>query len=404
MKLTRVVFFGFLIVFLLAGCHLSFAKVAGGTLQADQNAGTILEYLTHSSHQVDELEINLRIISIAVTFFFSFLLLINNWSQSSGRLLITLLLIPIINDTSFIIDYYFGISNSARAGINILIFTYPFLFLLFVQTIFIDGFKLHRRHLLTYAAFIAVDFILINTIIYIGQVREQQLFDILYRLLIVILFSLTILIEAFCVFKIIKDWGADLIEKRRRFRLITLLILIIYDLNWMIGEVLSQFFDLESYYYFQTIAEITVILLLAARLIKTDHAFFETFPIQTNSSKKLINVNTNQPYLNHLKQLMEEKKVFRLENQSIGVLAGELKMQEYKLRQLINQELGYRNFKDFINHYRMEEAKELLKKTEMQILNISMEVGFGSIASFNRIFKKRMNLAPSQYRKEHQIS
>ena len=81
------------------------------------------------------------------------------------------------------------------------------------------------------------------------------------------------------------------------------------------------------------------------------------------------------------------------------MLAKSLNIQEYQLRRLINLKLNYRNFNDFINQYRVEEAKELLKNTDQQILNISMEVGFASIATFNRIFKNLVQTTPSNFRK-----
>jgi hypothetical protein len=57
-------------------------------------------------------------------------------------------------------------------------------------------------------------------------------------------------------------------------------------------------------------------------------------------------------------RLMADERIYRQENISIGVLAGRLKIPEYRLRRLINQGLGYRNFNVFLNNHRIEEARQ----------------------------------------------
>jgi hypothetical protein len=46
---------------------------------------------------------------------------------------------------------------------------------------------------------------------------------------------------------------------------------------------------------------------------------------------------------------------------TIGRLAKELDLQEYKLRQMINTQLSYRNFSDFLNSYRINETAQRLR-------------------------------------------
>ncbi|MCA9728931.1 MAG: helix-turn-helix transcriptional regulator [Candidatus Eisenbacteria bacterium] len=75
------------------------------------------------------------------------------------------------------------------------------------------------------------------------------------------------------------------------------------------------------------------------------------------------------------------------------------------LSQLLNQELGMSYF-DFINGYRVEEAKRMLvdpATRHLTILAIAFEAGFSSKGSFNRIFKERTGSTPSGYMKGAQI-
>ena len=64
--------------------------------------------------------------------------------------------------------------------------------------------------------------------------------------------------------------------------------------------------------------------------------------------------------LARLEQLMTAERAYRQDGLTIGVLAQRLTLPEYRLRRLINQGLGYRNFNSFLNHYRIEEAKAAL--------------------------------------------
>ena len=73
-------------------------------------------------------------------------------------------------------------------------------------------------------------------------------------------------------------------------------------------------------------------------------------------------------------------------------------MQEYRVRRLTNQQLGFRNFNQFLNNYRIEDARNRLLETESSISNIALDVGYASLSVFNKAFKDRYNLTPREYR------
>lgn len=64
-----------------------------------------------------------------------------------------------------------------------------------------------------------------------------------------------------------------------------------------------------------------------------------------------------------------------------------------------------KEFNDSPNNYiigkKLEKAKELLSLTDLPISEIAYEVGFQDPLYFTRLFKKKMNIAPSKYRAEH---
>ena len=99
---------------------------------------------------------------------------------------------------------------------------------------------------------------------------------------------------------------------------------------------------------------------------------------------------------------MTQAKIYREEDLSIGSLAQRLGAQEYQLRRLINQGLGYRNFNAFMNHYRLADAQAALAdpvKRDVAVLNIAMDCGFGSLGPFNRAFKAQTGMTPTEFRK-----
>jgi AraC-like DNA-binding protein len=108
--------------------------------------------------------------------------------------------------------------------------------------------------------------------------------------------------------------------------------------------------------------------------------------------------------LARLERLMTAERAYRQDGLTIGMLAQKLDLPEYRLRRLINQGLGYRNFNSFLNRYRIGEAKTALADSDQQavpILTIAMDAGFSSLGPFNRAFKAETGLTPSDYRREN---
>jgi AraC-like DNA-binding protein len=103
-----------------------------------------------------------------------------------------------------------------------------------------------------------------------------------------------------------------------------------------------------------------------------------------------------------LEQVMTVERTYRQEGLTIGALAERQGMPEYKLRRLINQSLGYRNFSSFLNYYRIAEAKEALadpSQAAVPVLTIALDAGFSSLGPFNRAFKAETGMTPSEYRR-----
>lgn len=98
---------------------------------------------------------------------------------------------------------------------------------------------------------------------------------------------------------------------------------------------------------------------------------------------------------------MAEQKPYRDETLTIAALAAQLGEQEYRLRRVINGELGHRNFSSFLNGYRLAEVKAALvdpSQKDVSILTIALDSGFGSLGPFNRAFREAEGCTPSEFR------
>src|SRR6266852_2516515 len=110
----------------------------------------------------------------------------------------------------------------------------------------------------------------------------------------------------------------------------------------------------------------------------------------------------DQRLVDALMRLMADERIYRHDNITIGTLATKLRIPEYKLRRLINQRLGYRNFNVFLNNHRIEEAKAALadpSQAEVPVITIAMDAGFQSLGPFNRAFKATTGVTPTEYRR-----
>lgn len=107
------------------------------------------------------------------------------------------------------------------------------------------------------------------------------------------------------------------------------------------------------------------------------------------------------PLAEKLRTHMERELAWRDEGLSIAALAAQLGEQEYRLRRVINGQLGHRNFAAFLNGYRLAEVKAALSdpsQKDVPIITIALDAGFGSLGPFNRAFRESEGMTPSAFR------
>ncbi len=127
----------------------------------------------------------------------------------------------------------------------------------------------------------------------------------------------------------------------------------------------------------------------------------ETPQINDIKKEELIDKNLVLEIANELEKLMEEEQPFLNKNLSLSTLSDKLNTRTHILSFVINTNYNV-NFYTYVNKFRLEYCKSLLKNPKKQHLSmegVADEGGFGSKSTFNTLFKKHLGMTPIQYKK-----
>jgi AraC-like DNA-binding protein len=156
-----------------------------------------------------------------------------------------------------------------------------------------------------------------------------------------------------------------------------------------------------------SLANAAILLLIVGTttwlLLRTDiDALLPVAEVSPPPARATDDVYTSPSLIAEVERSMTRDRLYRDGALTIGALAAKLGLLEYKLRRIINQGLGYRNFNAFLNHYRVEHAKAVLaerRNADTSVLNVAMDCGFQSLGPFNRAFKSQTGMTPTEFRR-----
>lgn len=194
----------------------------------------------------------------------------------------------------------------------------------------------------------------------------------------------------------------DLVERRRRLRIAFIGITGGYLVITLVVQSANLTFDTNTTAVL-TRANIALIALACLGCawmlvqIRVDNW------LVTASSEKATPLNEQElDVLARLERAFETERLYLEDGLTIGALAERLGTREHVLRRVINHGMDYRNFNDFLHAWRIREACENLVRPDqarMPVLSIAMQVGYGSIGAFNRAFKARVGMTPTDFRR-----
>ncbi len=99
-----------------------------------------------------------------------------------------------------------------------------------------------------------------------------------------------------------------------------------------------------------------------------------------------------------LQKILDYCTLHYTENITLDSVANALHFNKHHISHLINKKLSI-SFNTYINTLRINKAIQLMNEKKHTLSYISLEAGFGSIRSFNRVFKQIMNITPNTYYK-----
>ena len=136
-------------------------------------------------------------------------------------------------------------------------------------------------------------------------------------------------------------------------------------------------------------------------LVKSDKKSLEIEGQKEKYARSGLTDKLSEELYKNLIQIMTKEAIYKKNDLSLNDLASQLNTHPNYLSQIINKKEG-ESFYDFVNTFRVEEFKRLVKNPENKqftLLALAYDCGFNSKSSFNRYFKKNTGKTPSQYNK-----
>ena len=274
-------------------------------------------------------------------------------------------------------------------------FLLPLFFWLLSKSIFDDHFKMSVKFFTLTLAVLLVHFVSL----YIWY--KVSLSDNGKTLALLIPKMLSFVFMALGVWEALRGRKLDLIDARLRFRNIFIIVTASVIGATLIVETIGMGSATPE---ILPVIQKAVIIILSLIFIQYNLELNLSFFIRPVKEEKREPENdSNSPIASKIQKLLTEEKIYRTEGLTIGQLAEIMKEQEYRVRRTINGQLGFRNFNDFLNQYRVQEACTILQDPErsnLTILEIAYSLGYQSIGPFNKAFKDQTGLTPTLFRKQ----
>jgi AraC-like DNA-binding protein len=140
------------------------------------------------------------------------------------------------------------------------------------------------------------------------------------------------------------------------------------------------------------------IIVIVYKALTEPYLFSDPAIVKYESS--LLTEDQKTEYLKKVTAYMKSEKPYLDPELTIGQLSEKLSIPRRYVSQIINENLR-QNFFDFVNSYRIQEAKTLLaasSSTKKNILEILFDAGFNSKSVFNAAFKKHTSMTPRQFK------
>lgn len=211
---------------------------------------------------------------------------------------------------------------------------------------------------------------------------------------------------------LLQQFHSDLVEARRRLRAVLLIAVGGYMLIVVCAEFLFSYQPVPA--GVPTLHAVLASLLALAAclwlLAVSPSALTESLPQVAEPEAEISETKNEPPALDEQQRQLLQRLQAHMQNGgyrhtglTIRELAEQLDAREHVLRALINRHLGYRNFNEYLNQFRIDEASARLAdpgQAHLPVLSIALDIGYRSLSPFNSAFKRRHNQTPTEFRRE----
>ena len=199
------------------------------------------------------------------------------------------------------------------------------------------------------------------------------------------------------IFALVLLWRGkeeDLVETRAKLRNWSILGIASLTLLILFSHLVTEYLVPNGLELFFMTAAFVLTLSINFAILKMNPSG------QITAHGKPVIVDSQDPQITRLLERMRDERLYADHDLRVAKLADLIGLPEHRLRKKINQQLGYRNFNQFVNQYRIEEAGQRLnQQPTLPVLCIALEVGFRSISSFNTAFQSQFGMSPTEYRR-----
>lgn len=371
----------------------------------------------------------IALITVFVILLFAFFLLtVPTKSKLKNRLFAGLLLLSAFDLSSFFSENYFYSTLSFevfRMTTSLLIMP---VFYIYVKSVCYSDFKLKQKDLILLLPFVIANLVLIPRFYFANAIESVSVFEHFKQMLEIRFFYILVEIQyvfyIVLIFTILKKYKETYLENftnsdnssyKWLFQM-TVLFLIAHSVvffkslirytdyhallngsNVIIGIValfISCWFVLKALNNPELFKGVDSSMLSVNEVLNKKVDLVEKDVFENSKSTEIIS------QIELVKKYVFENEPFLDPSLTIQELSKQVNIPVRDLSILINHHMN-KHFFDFINEYRIEKAKEILKddsKSKVTILEILYEVGFNSKSSFNTAFKKHTNQTPTEFR------
>lgn len=198
-----------------------------------------------------------------------------------------------------------------------------------------------------------------------------------------------------------RSWRDDLVEARRRLRGPLLAGVCAFLVAISVAQLAQGFGYYPDWFDLFSGAALAVLSVAGASIFLRADA--QLFGAAQPAPAAPALPPADRAALAKLDDAMGAGEAWRKEGLTIGTLAEQVGIPEHRLRRLINDHLGERNFASYVNARRIDAAKRLLRepaRAQDSVSAIAFDLGFASLGPFNRAFKEATGQTPSEWRKQ----